>query len=324
MFVLGCHRSGTSLLASIISDALVPPDSTKQQEQLPPQLDNPGGFFESRQLVNMNEDLLAQLGIHWQYPPLHAIQWQLGEILPKLHAARETFATQAMNHAWVDKDPRLCLTYPAYQHILLKRTPIAAVVRHPFEVAGSLQARDMIPLAKGLIIWFLYNQHLSRLLAPEDILISYDSLVNNEDSTISAITTFIAHHTPECNCTIESVKALLGKRAQQDWKRNHNTMPQTLLPEIEWTELADLCAERYEAISQSDFNITQFQSSFASTPDAVLRGSAVLGWQTKPQFPKDVSAELEAALLEVHRLKSSSSWKLTAPLRWFANKVKFK
>ena len=39
--------------------------------------------------------------------------------------------------------------------------------RHPMEVAGSLQTRDMIPLAKGLVIWFLYNQHLSRSMIIE-------------------------------------------------------------------------------------------------------------------------------------------------------------
>ena len=63
MFVLGCHRSGTSLLTGIISDALPKKPKAENDDQLAAQVDNPGGFFESRQLVNLNESLLSQLGI---------------------------------------------------------------------------------------------------------------------------------------------------------------------------------------------------------------------------------------------------------------------
>ena len=75
MFVVGCHRSGTSLLAGIISDSLNEKGISESKKNIPAQVDNPGGFFESQQLVDFNEALLSQLGVDWQYPPLHAIQW---------------------------------------------------------------------------------------------------------------------------------------------------------------------------------------------------------------------------------------------------------
>ena len=322
MFVLGCHRSGTSLLAGIISDALPKQPNAEFQDQLPAQVDNPGGFFESRQLVSLNESLLSELGIDWQYPPLHAIQWQRSEILPKLHAARRSFTEQALDHIWVDKDPRLCLTYPAFQHILLKRTPIAAVLRHPFEVAGSLQTRDMIPLAKGLIIWLLYNQHLSRLLTPDDVLVSYESLVNSEETTICELSEFIARHIPESGCSLQSLRANLSQRAQPQWRRNHDSPPQTLLPEIEWTEIAKVCLKCYQDIRESNFSISEFKSSFSNTPDPILRGCAVFGWQTITKSHEDLSGKLEAARSELSALKKSSSWRLTAPIRWLADRIK--
>lgn len=322
MFVLGCHRSGTSLLTGIISDALPKKLKVENDDQLAAQVDNPGGFFESRQLVSLNETLLSQFGIDWQYPPLHAINWQRSEILPKLHAARQDFSALALGHIWVDKDPRLCLTYPAFQHILLKRTPIAAIVRHPFEVACSLQTRDMIPLAKGLIIWLLYNQHLSRLLTAEDVLVSYESLVNNDEATICELSEFITRHIPESGCTLQSLKANLSQRAHPEWRRNHEAPLKTLLPEIEWAEIAKACLKRYQEIRESNFNIAQFQSSFYNTPDPILRGCGVFGWQTIAQSPEDLSSKLEAAHSELLALEKSSSWKLTAPLRWLANLIR--
>ena len=322
MFVLGCHRSGTSLLAGIISDSLAEQKNSELPEQLSAQVDNPGGFFETRQLVDLNEALLDQLGVDWQHPPLHAIQWQSAEFLPRLHAARKTFAQQALNQAWVDKDPRLCLTYTAYQHVLLKRTPIAAVIRHPMEVAGSLQTRDMIPLAKGLVIWFLYNQHLSRSMINEDALVSYKSLVDLEENTINTLSKFITNSIPEVHCTSDSLRSNLERKVKPNWKRNNEELSRTFLPEIEWQEMAETCTNIYKKIKDSDFNIQQLKTSFASTPEIILRCSAVLGWQKKSAITKDLTNELKAARIELDQLKRSSSWKLTAPLRWLGERTK--
>ena len=146
------------------------------------------------------------------------------EFLPRLHAARKTFAQQALNEAWVDKDPRLCLTYPAYQHILLKRTPIAAVIRHPMEVAGSLQTRDMIPLAKGLIIWFLYNQHLSRSMIIGDVLVSYQVISRSRGKHDQCIIRIHSNNIPEINCTPDSIRSNLERKVQPSWKRNNEEL----------------------------------------------------------------------------------------------------
>ena len=221
-----------------------------------------------------------------------------------------------------DKDPRLCLTYPAYQHIFLKRTPIAAVIRHPIEVAGSLQARDMIPIAKGLIIWFLYNQHLSRSLIESDVLVGYQSIIDLEEKAIHALSAFISSNIHEINCRPDSIESILSRKVQPDWKRSNKEFSHNFLPEIEWQEIAKTCNEIYQKISSSGFKVSQLQSSFANTPEAILRGCAVLGWQKMPAIPEDLTSKLQAAQFEIDKLKNSRSWKMTAPLRWLADIAK--
>lgn len=323
MFVLGCHRSGTSLLAGIISDVLSKKQTlTETSKQLSPQVDNPGGFFESRQLVEFNESLLEELGINWQIPPLHPVNWQCASVLPKLISARTTFSKQALSYHWVDKDPRLCLTYPAFQHILLKRTPIAAIIRHPYEVAGSLQTRDIIPLAKGLVIWFLYNQHISREITPEDYLTSYESLITREENSIRSLAKYISKVVPNLDNTTKSLSEALENRVQPDWRRNKSTKPTNILPEMEWIDVAKACLDRFEAIKASNFNIDDYRASFADTPDAILRSCAVLGWQNIQRRSNEHSNELALVQAELKNLKESNSWKSTKYLRWLADLLK--
>ena len=74
-----------------------------------------------------------------------------------LAGLRSDLPVHTRDHFWIDKDPRLCLTNEAYRHILLRQVPLIAIVRHPIEVAASLQARDGIPPDRGLAIWAAYN-----------------------------------------------------------------------------------------------------------------------------------------------------------------------
>ena len=116
----------------------------------------------------------------------------------------------------------------------------------------------------------------------------------------------------------------MSRKVQPEWKRNDENILHTFLPEIQWQEIAKICIEIYKKISESNLDITQFQSDFANTPDAILRGCAVLGWQKTPEIAQDLTSELKAAQLELNQLQNSKSWKLTAPLRWLGDKAKLK
>ena len=75
VFVTGCHRSGTSLLASLMHGLVTGEDPRQRRGDLELKLENPLGFFESERLVEINDVLLEELGCHWDRPPLLPACW---------------------------------------------------------------------------------------------------------------------------------------------------------------------------------------------------------------------------------------------------------
>ena len=84
---------------------------------------------------------------------------------------------------WVDKDPRLCITYPAYSHILLRRIPLVVALREPLSVAISLHARNGFSLNRGLVLWWIYNHHIASQLCHDDLLLLYSDMLNLDNQS---------------------------------------------------------------------------------------------------------------------------------------------
>ena len=184
MFVTGCHRSGTSLLASLIHGLVTGHDPRQRRGDLELKLENPLGFFESERLVEINDILLQAIGCHWDRPPLLPVSWDKSPLLDEIQLQRSKLTSYALEHAWVDKDPRLCITYPAYLHILLRRIPLVVALREPLAVATSLHARNGYSLNQGLVLWWIYNFHIASQLCSNDLLVLYSDLLNINDQTL--------------------------------------------------------------------------------------------------------------------------------------------
>ena len=146
MFVSGCHRSGTSLLAKAIVESCSF-NTYDKESYIPTSLDNYGGFYESKRLNFFNCHILNMFGYDEWNIPLAPPSWSDPACIKKINKSRNEFSDLSRDKNWLDKDPRLCLTYGAVSHLLLKRVPIVAAVRAPVEVAGSLYSRDGFELA---------------------------------------------------------------------------------------------------------------------------------------------------------------------------------
>jgi SAM-dependent methyltransferase len=138
--VLGMHRSGTSLAAGILAALglyLGPED-----ELLGPTPDNPSGHFESKALVELNDEILETMGGRWNAPPPLDPGWQGDRSLNRVRArARGALSERFAGHtSWGWKDPRTSLTLPLWQD-LVPGLRYVLCFRNPCDVVASLKAR---------------------------------------------------------------------------------------------------------------------------------------------------------------------------------------
>lgn len=158
---------------------------------LSPKAENMAGFFETRNLVDTSEYLLKVINATWDRPYLTAPTWSNPQLIEILSNFREKFAKYQFE-PWLDKDPRVCLLWNAYSHILLREPCGIMVVRHPLEVADSLRKRNGFSTEKSALIWWLYHYHLITHASPANLIIIEDSsLMRGELMTIRDILSFV-------------------------------------------------------------------------------------------------------------------------------------
>jgi hypothetical protein len=136
IFVLGCHRSGTSVVAGLLYHA----SGVSMGELMPPTVDNPLGYYEALGVVDAHRDLLAQMERDWTCPPstfrpdvleLSALEEQM-----KIH--------QDLPGVWAMKDPRAMFLLPAWRHLGVGQVRLVAVVRPVSDTMRSIETRDQI------------------------------------------------------------------------------------------------------------------------------------------------------------------------------------
>jgi len=156
ILILGMHRSGTSALTRVLNllGAEIP------GTLLPPQNDNPLGYWEPAEIVGVHTRILAALNSNWHDPLPVADTWF---VTPEA----QRFADELLELLWSSvprarllliKDPRICKLVPLWRQVLARFGVEAAYVlntRSPAEVAESLRKRNRFGHEKGFIMWLL-------------------------------------------------------------------------------------------------------------------------------------------------------------------------
>lgn len=182
IFVLGMHRSGTSAVTRVLG--LLGVHLGNPSEMNPTDDGNPRGYWERREVLALDEEILAALEASWCEP--------LPADPARLHARdRASFEKRAASivssldphRPWALKDPRFCLLLPLWRAVLT--SPLCVLVhRDPLEVARSLRTRNGFPLPLGLALW---ESHARAALSSSEglprLLVSYPSLVDDPVGT---------------------------------------------------------------------------------------------------------------------------------------------
>jgi hypothetical protein len=154
LLVLGMHRSGTSALARVLGlHGLQLPAASAG-----PRADNPTGFWEPSAVQQLNDRILAALGMSWQDPrPLPRPMADQKQVMAWQAEAVKALATQFPGEApAVVKDPRMARLSRFWRAAFVARAVAPRVVlaiRNPLEVAASLQARDGIGMEEAMRLW---------------------------------------------------------------------------------------------------------------------------------------------------------------------------
>jgi hypothetical protein len=190
-FILGMHRSGTSLVTRIVNLLGVP--LCVKNDLMLGYSDNPSGHWESESLARLNEQLLHSVHAAWDCPPPVEEAW-LGDeaLISELAPARAAFEAVHPARHWAWKDPRLCILLPFWRRALPGDHAAILVLRDPNEVVASAADRDGLASAHLLAVWERYLRHaLTGCRGAPTLVLDYQDLVKRPSRECTRILRFL-------------------------------------------------------------------------------------------------------------------------------------
>lgn len=190
IFVAGMHRSGTSAMTRVLSLL----GCTLPQALLPlSRGDNDLGFWESKPIMELNNDIIAAAGSSWDDWNYFQEGWiESGTAEPFKVRAADLLHEEFQDAPLIAiKDPRICRFLPLWVEAADRAGYASSVVvpiRNPVEVAASLNKRNQIDPALAQLVWLRHTldaEKFSRGLPRS--YVSYANLVSDWRSVVSKI-----------------------------------------------------------------------------------------------------------------------------------------
>jgi len=177
VFILGMHRSGTSVATRAVN--LLGVSTAIDVDLVQPRPENPTGYWESASLVAVNTRLLDAVGSETGCPAILPSGWEQSAPATELRdAARSVVERVLPVEPWVWKDPRNCLTFLFWASALDVRPVVVLMNRNPLEIAASLHARDGESTVYGLALWERYLRSALGAITGLPVLVtSYEDLL---------------------------------------------------------------------------------------------------------------------------------------------------
>jgi hypothetical protein len=239
IIVLGMHRAGTSLTARMINmmGAYFAPEGLS----LGFSNDNPKGFWERKDILQINKALLHHFGCTW-YKVDHWDDKKLDTIPePWSRNIRNTILELDAHRPWMIKDPRLCMTFPCWRPWL--EVPVAVIAcREPLEVARSLELRNGMPMEYGLALWEYHAVHIIRHTHDlPRVFTSYETMLSRPVENIFTLYEALREHGVQ-GLRLPSEREILSF-VEPKLQRAHIADVDHVLTEEQKTLAAILCGE---------------------------------------------------------------------------------
>jgi len=349
VLVVGCHRSGTSAvtgaLVALGLQGVAPADRMDDSASNPEHWESLGAALYA-------EDLLVDLGGAWDAPPSvtdEPLGPVPGIVRPDPLDILATAYPAPGPRVW--KDPRACLLLPYWRAVL--PGPLAAVFvwREPLAVARSLRTRDGIALADGLALWERYNRSAAAGLQGLDTyVLDYAGLLDDPGAALADVAGWLgglrqlapAAASWEVDAAAASIDRRLrhetaeeadlatglpvDHRAMADWLDAHagphqpltSTPPAATSP---WPE-AVLADRREIAGLRRELERSGIELADAARGHAEVLALLEALLATREQQLAVARSErdgermrYEGVRTELDRMRASTSWTVTAPLR---------
>ena len=175
------HRSGTSVVAHGLGVLGVELGDNLH----PAGFDNPKGFWEDRDILGINEELLSHIGS--AYDRLGLIGWDMQHdpVIESLKFKAVQFVHEKCdkNALWGFKDPRTARLLPFWQAVFEYvgcDVGYVIAIRNPISVAESLRLRNGFEPEKSFYLWF---EHITPIIlrtrGKTRVVVDYDRLLEN-------------------------------------------------------------------------------------------------------------------------------------------------
>lgn len=186
--IAGMHRSGTSMITRLMHMCGV--NLGPEGDLLVPTADNPEGYWESRSLMMINDQILAGFGGGWDFPPALDAGWTTRpDLMPLRHQARQLLRVFEGQQVWGWKDPRNSLTMPFWRELIPNITTLVCL-RNPVEVAASLHSRGYASQYFAYDLWLQYNRAVLANTTPENRIVThYESYFVDPAAELRRVTT---------------------------------------------------------------------------------------------------------------------------------------
>ncbi|WP_134681696.1 sulfotransferase family protein [Paracoccus ravus] len=317
LVVLGMHRSGTSALSGVLSrmGAVAPRSPIAASES------NPKGFFESRLICALNDDILASSGSDWSDWRSIDMSWLAGKEAQDLQeraleCMQDEFGTAPL---FVLKDPRICRILPFWRAVFQRleiRPAVLHIHRNPVDVAMSLQRRNGFPRVYGQLLWLrhvLDAERESRGMVR--MFLSYEQLVEDQAQVALRAGRSLGLAWPAA-CAPQDpgfvTPDLQHFRTGHDKILLDTRLSPWLRDALRILDLWSATTERAEDFAELDALARQFDSAAAAFSEALPAASEVVSKARETERLQSRITDLEARLAQAHDRSSARKTVLLA------------